>query len=496
MRSLAAKLGLSQTTLQSITEQNQHGQQTTLSDIISVSRALFGNHLKYRRWFSQSVSTVNGTVRFSESNLISSGAVSHGFFCGSDVQHGIALTTIAGREIVLCVVNAYDAFHRDYLFHSLVASAQRTLGFGQQLPDPFAQRSVSLESRSGQNRINIIGDTYFGEYYTRIRQRKGIQDSLTRHGYDYSFQSLAPLIASGDYSIANFEAVLTQKPLPSFITTKPYILAGDPHQSTAALQRQGFQAVSLGNNHAFDYGTPGLVDTLEAFGLADIGTFGAGRHALEAEAPLEINCGDRKVIFFTGYQYRKYMEEDFAFYAMAQRPGVACLSGGLMQRLREARVQDPKALLVVLPHWGFDFEWRSKLQRRYAEQFVAAGADLVIGHGAHMMQEIEQISGRWVVYGIGNGVFNSNGEYDKRRLAPISLFAQIVVSPSRAEVRLYPIYCDNLKTDWRPRPVTEVEFAQVVDILRQKGVRIGGTAQNDISIHSDTYGKYFVCNVL
>jgi hypothetical protein len=136
------------------------------------------------------------------------------------------------------------------------------------------------------------------------------------------------------------------------------------------------------------------------------------------------------------------------------------------------------------------------MQRKYAEQFAAAGADLVIGHGAHMMQEIEQVSGRWVVYGIGNGVFNSNGEYDRRGLAPFSLFAQIVVSSSRTEVRLYPLYCDNLKTDWQPRFVTEVEFEQVVGILRQKGVRIGGAAQNEISIHDDTYGKYLAFDVL
>lgn len=496
MRSLAAKLGLAEVDVRSVTEGNQQDQQITISAIGTAAKALFRNYLRYRRWFSQSVCTVNGSFRFSESNLVASGAVSHGFFFGSDLQHGIALTKIAGRDIVLCVVNANDAFHRDYILHALVASMQHALEFGRQMAEPAAQPDVSILSRSDEFRINLIGDTYFGEYYTRIRQRKGIQDSLTKHGYDYSFEKIKALIASGDYNIANFEAVLTQRPLPPYLSTKPYALAGDPSQSAAALRRQGFHAVSLGNNHALDYGTPGLIDTLDSFSRAGIRTFGAGRHASEAEAPLELCCGEKRVIFFTGYQYRKYMEEDFAFYAMAQRPGVACLSGGLLQRLHEARMQDPKALLVVLPHWGFDFEWCSKIQRHYAQQLVSAGADLVIGHGAHMMQEIEQVSGRWVVYGIGNGVFNSNGEYDKRGLAPFSFFAQIIVSSSGTEVRLYPLYCNNLKTDWQPRFVTDVEFEQVVDVLRQKGVRIGGAAETEISIHNDIYGKYLSFDVL
>jgi len=350
-------------------------------------------------------------------------------------------------------------------------------------------------SRSGEFRINLIGDTYFGEYYTRIRQRKGIQDALTKHGYDYSFEKIRSLLASGDYNIANFEAVLTQKPLPPYTSTKPYALAGDPSQSAAALRRQGFRAVSLGNNHAFDYGTPGLIDTLENFSRAGIRTFGAGQHALEAEEPLEVHCGDRRVVFFTGYQYRKYMEEDFAFYAMAQRPGVACLSGGLVQRLQEARVQDHKALLVVLPHWGFDFEWCSGIQRRYADLLTSAGADLIVGHGAHMMQEIEHVSGRWVVYGIGNGVFNSNGEWDRRGIAPFGLFAQLVVSARGIEVRLYPLYCDNLKTDWQPRLVAEDEFEQVIGILREKGVSVGGAGPRQISARRDDHGSYFALDV-
>jgi hypothetical protein len=111
------------------------------------------------------------------------------------------------------------------------------------------------------------------------------------------------------------------------------------------------------------------------------------------------------------------------------------------------------------------------------------------------MQEIEQVSGRWVVYGIGNGVFNSNGEWDRRGIAPFSLFAQLVVSARGIEVRLYPLYCDNLKTDWQPRLVAEDEFEQVIGILREKGVSVGGAGPRQISARRDDHGSYFALDV-
>ncbi|MDV4313049.1 hypothetical protein MY149_08585 [Acinetobacter indicus] len=38
--------------------------------------------------------------------------------------------------------------------------------------------------------VNIIGDTYLGEYYTERRRKRKVFDPLLNHGYDYSFEKL------------------------------------------------------------------------------------------------------------------------------------------------------------------------------------------------------------------------------------------------------------------------------------------------------------------
>ena len=55
-------------------------------------------------------------------------------------------------------------------------------------------------------------------------------------------------------------------------------------------------------------------------------------------------------------------------------------------------------------HWGA--EGVSDViadQRQVAEELTASGdVDLIIGHHAHVVQPIEQVNGRWVVFGMGN----------------------------------------------------------------------------------------------
>ncbi|MBR3910985.1 MAG: CapA family protein, partial [Anaerotignum sp.] len=137
--------------------------------------------------------------------------------------------------------------------------------------------------------------------------------------------------------------------------------------------------------------------------------------------------------------------------------------------------------------FGVDFTEVSDLQRREADKLLQAGADLIIGHGAHMMQQIEQKNGRWVLYGIGNGVFNSNGEYDKRGVPPYGFFVRMLLQGGVPEtLRIYPIYLNNLQTFWQPCVVTEEQFKEVVE----EQARLGSPME-DFAIGADKHGMYF-----
>ncbi|MBK5649763.1 MAG: CapA family protein, partial [Acinetobacter sp.] len=91
------------------------------------------------------------------------------------------------------------------------------------------------------------------------------------------------------------------------------------------------------------------------------------------------------------------------------------------------------------------------------------GADVVIGHGAHTIQPIQSIHQKPVIFGIGNGVFNSNGDFEKYQALPYGAIARINLTES--QLRLYPIYTHNRETFWQPRVVDELQFEQAKSLL-------------------------------
>lgn len=469
LRTLASSIGLSATTLRSVTGRNVPGQQTTLRDMaraVAYFAAVYPHRL---HWLSATDGVWLGRLRRKPGNLVASGVAAWAFDGGGASRSGFAVVRVSGRDRLFCASGAHDSFNLDFRLRALIAHGER------QVLAPVTQSVVPhvLRPRRGDAvRVNLLGDTYFGEWYTRRRQSRGIEDALTRHGYDHSFEGIRPLLDTGDFNIANFEAALSQEPEGALRGRKPFVLVGDPQASVDALRRQGIHAVALGNNHAFDAGLSGLQETLQAFDGAGIARFGAGLDAQQAEAPLVLRVGARTIKLYSAYWYRPYMEEDCAFYAMPERPGAACLSGGLLDAIRAEKQRPDPATVIVLAHWGGDYTWTNGLQRRLAAQLLEAGADTIIGSGPHMLGEFDCLDGKWVAYSIGNGVFNSNGEYAQRGMPPFGFVAQLVLGAGVDQLRLYPVFTDNTATFWQPRLVDEAQFQRVRDALAARGVAV------------------------
>ncbi|SMY13315.1 D-alanine-D-alanine ligase, partial [Brevibacterium jeotgali] len=107
-----------------------------------------------------------------------------------------------------------------------------------------------------------------------------------------------------------------------------------------------------------------------------------------------------------------------------------------------------------------DYKWASNAQRSFAASVTAAGADLVIGHGSHMAQEIDIHNGRPLLHGIGNFVFNSNGRYALMDAPPYSAAVRLHLTSDSTRIRLYPLHTDNGSTGFRTGPVDVEQFEE------------------------------------
>lgn len=311
--------------------------------------------------------------------------------------------------------------------------------------------------------INIIGDTYFGEYYTKLRKNKGVTDALQTYGYQYSFEKIKQFFNEKDVNIANFEAVFNVEQKSDLEHIKAFILGADADETLAEFKRIYINTLCLANNHSKDYGEVSLKYTLDQLKQKKIDFVGAGEDQQHAHQYLEIHQGGKVCAIFNGYWHRESAYRDYQFYALGQSSGVACLNAVMFEQIMQYKMKFPDRKIIVICHWGTDFQPIHIEQEKLAHVFMQMGVDLVIGHGAHTIQPIKFINHKPVIFGIGNAVFNSNGEFDKYHALPYGIITRLNLG--EGIVKLYPILTDNLKTFWQPFPVDATQFDQVKSYL-------------------------------
>ena len=224
--------------------------------------------------------------------------------------------------------------------------------------------------------------------------------------------ALAPLrerLGSADLTVGNLESTLS-------LNGEPMQPNDDSFGGTPALlgplDRAGFDALSLANNHTGDYGTTALVETVRAFDDSSIVDFGAGEGLAEASEPAVIEVEGVRFAFL-GFNAIGETPQ-----AAPGRPGALSVrmpprTGPLnradLDRVGSAvrRAARSADVVVVLPHWGGNYTRTvDPAQRAVARRLVEAGADLVVGGHPHWVQGTETIGGAPVYYSLGNFVFD------------------------------------------------------------------------------------------
>ncbi len=174
------------------------------------------------------------------------------------------------------------------------------------------------------------------------------------------------------------------------------------------LSAAGIEVCALANNHVLDWGTSGLIDTLENLHAAGIRTAGAGRNREEAGAPAicPIPGGGRLLVFAFGSP-TSGIPRNWA--AAANRPGVNLLPdlsprtlSAVAKQLRTK--QRPGDIVVASVHWGGNWGYEIGAEETdFAHGLVEeAGVDLVHGHSSHHVKAIEVYRDRLILYGCGD----------------------------------------------------------------------------------------------
>jgi len=329
-------------------------------------------------------------------------------------------------------------------------------------------------------KILFVGDTSFAESLLEDNTEKGKKNILEEKGYDYPLQNLKSILLESDFVIANLETQisnLTESPLGKQGEGKGFLLWTDIEKTPYYLKKYNINSVSLANNHVMDYGKEGLKQTLQILDQNNIEWFGAGLNKTSAARPyikqIEFGTQNSTIFVFGAFDYVKKYDEKYSFYAKEGVAGVNVLnSKNIIEQIKliKDNTGNSDVFVIIFPHFNYkeSYEWKRNEQTNLYHELIDGGADLVIGHGSHALQEIERYNDRWIIYGLGNFMFNMLGYYHEIDKEPFSLAAQLVFHENESvekTLRLYPIFTDNRITNYQPRFLTETEFEKAYQLI-------------------------------
>lgn len=267
----------------------------------------------------------------------------------------------------------------------------------QTRPTPLPSTPIPLSSptttQGGVIRIAAVGDVMMGTDRMRLRDQG-------RH----LFAACRPFLQGFDIVFLNNEGTFAKPETPPFKKAKAglsYVFRS-PQSYVRWLVEAGFNMASLANNHSYDYGWPGLMETVRVLHKAGIRT----SHNYGTIAQQVIRGTRVVMIAFHTSRYGKHNVNDIPqaqqlVRQLAQKYDIVIVSfHGGAEGLNKTRVpKQPEKFLG---------ERRGDVFR-FARGVVDAGAALVLGHGPHVPRAIEVYKGHLIAYSLGNFVTTGFG---------------------------------------------------------------------------------------
>lgn len=254
-------------------------------------------------------------------------------------------------------------------------------------------------------------------------------------------------LGGADVAFTNLETAVA--PVGAAVTPRSPTARHSTPDVLDCLRDMGFNLLSLANNHAADLRESGIAVTRQEVARKGFAYAGTGGNAAEAAAAgyLDTPAGRVALVAFAGGASQLTPNT----WAGPDRPGVNYLDlrpDGTLDPEQKGRVLDAvrlagkQARLVVAymhsHYWGerrgvdgppgrdprVDRFTTPEWMEHWARELVDAGAGLFVAHGNPALHGVEIYKGRLILYGLGNYIFHSIGNYDT--YGPLTYFSAAV----------------------------------------------------------------------
>jgi len=260
-----------------------------------------------------------------------------------------------------------------------------------------------VQKKAGRSLLLFAGDSMLARRYFEPRAGEPAlvgRDSVLADGRKL-LRPIKPYIDLADYASVNLETQLSNEALTDRVPKS--VTFYSPVELATLLEWSGFDYVALGNNHMYDYRDAGLDSTFAALGDTGLDYSGGGYDEAQARraAVVEINDRDYAWLSYVGWA------GTFAPTQVAEAAKGGAALGHTATIGADLRSQPGSAASVLQLHAGLEYaETPAMSEQTTLRQAVVDGADLVIGHHAHVLQGFEIYDNRLIAYSMGNFLFD------------------------------------------------------------------------------------------
>lgn len=274
-------------------------------------------------------------------------------------------------------------------------------------------------------RIMLTGDIVLGNSFAP--QGDNVVQDIPKDWDQRYFAGVRDVLKQANLVIGNLEGVLTEHPITRKATgTGRQFAFRSPPRYASLLKEEGFGVLNVANNHAYDFGKIGVRDTLAALEQAEITTAG-----VPGEIKLLNILGLNIAVL--GYSYSPWFNSILDLTKSAELVQQAKAQGAYVIVTFHAGAEGSPAI------WHADQEEIFMGENRgntvaFSRAMIAAGADMVVGHGPHVLRAAECYQGKPIIYSLGN--FIGVGGLSAQKFAAVSALLDVSIGLDGAIQRM------------------------------------------------------------
>jgi gamma-polyglutamate biosynthesis protein CapA len=352
--------------------------------------------------------------------------------------------------------------------------------YGSSINKVFANNETTTIKKTLANKdFSINKITNYG-YYKEIEEKtppekvtisavgdilldRGVEKKVKQYGFKFLLEDVREELMSSDITFANLENPVSFLGKPYYGKPDIVTFRADPSM-LFCLKYADIDIVSLANNHAYDYYSEALTETMDFLDLLDIKYIGAGRDLYQARSPVIFDIKGYTIAFL-GYTEAIWS----TIQADKENSGIVHLDEKtVLDDILFTKAYHKPDYIILSIHWGIEQKNVPRSSdRELAHKFIDAGADIIFGHHPHVIQGIEMYKGGLIAYSLGNFAFDmSSSETYRSMILNITLSEGLILDTKIIPVKI-------VKKKYKPTIAKDKEAKQILDEICKYSQKVG-----------------------